>query len=153
MNTSLRKTYFLSLLTAIFALSFTALAGEKGPAANSYVKCTVDASHTTIKPGDTGVIFVSLKPAKGIHVNLTPAMGVVFDSAGQVQAHGSLEIPKKETFLDASKPVRIPFVLSPGAKPGAVTVKASLTYYYCSDAEGWCSRYKQPLEVTIKVAK
>ncbi len=153
MNAHRQKMYLLWLLTATCALTFTGFAGEKGPAANTYVKCTVDASHTSIKPGETGVMFVSLKPAKGIHINITPAMGVVFDSAGQVQAGGAMEIPKKETFLDASKPVRIPFVLSTSAKPGTVTVKAALTYYYCSDAEGWCSRYKQPLEVTIKVAK
>ena len=150
-NAAIKSLVLIIAAIAIFIAA--ANSGEKAAAVNSYVKCALEVKKKSLKPGEKGELFISLQPVKGVHINLTPPMSVSFDSLGEIQASGTMEIPKKETFLDITKRIRIPFVLSPASKAGTATLKATLTYYYCSDAEGWCSRFKQPLEVTMTVAK
>jgi hypothetical protein len=136
------------LVTTIALLTFFASTAEgtKPFLANQYVSCTYKLSTPSLKPGGSGHLLVSLKPVKGIHINLKPVMSVRFDSLSEVRPNGDPEIPKKGEYLDAAGNIRIPIVLPASRKPGSAALRAELTYYYCSDAEGWCSRFKQPIE-------
>ncbi|MBI1808057.1 MAG: hypothetical protein HYR76_13540, partial [Ignavibacteria bacterium] len=55
-------------------------------------------------------------------------------------------------YLDASKPIKQSFTLAKSTKAGSLSFKGTLTYFFCSDADGWCSRFKQPIDVTVTVA-
>ena len=63
---------------------------------------------------------------------------------------GRIGIGRAPLFLDL---VKQQFQLSPGAPHGPVTLKGTLTYYFCSDKEGWCSKYKQPVEIALTVRR
>jgi hypothetical protein len=55
----------------------------------------------------------------------------------------------KFPYLDPSKAIVQRFTVDTPPRSGPVTLKGILTYYYCSDAEGWCSRFRQPFTVTL----
>ncbi len=141
---------FVGLL--ILAAVVLAIGGDK-PAVNSYVDFGVKLEKTSLRRDSTGTLLLTLKPHKGIHVNTQPGPSFVFDTANGVHASGSLGLSmlEKSTFLDPQKPVRQRFSLAPGVQPGELTIKGTFIYYYCSDAEGWCSRFKQPVEVHLRV--
>ncbi len=141
---------FVGLLTLAGAVM--AFAGDK-PAVNSYVDFGVKLEKTSLRRDSAGTLLLSLKPHKGIHINTQPGPSFVFDTTNGVRASGSLALTmlEKSTFLDPQKPVRQRFSLVPAVQPGELTIKGTFIYYYCSDAEGWCSRFKQPVEVLLKV--
>jgi hypothetical protein len=145
----------LFFFTSIAVLSFLASTpgADKPAVVNQYVKYAGKLSAASLKPGASGNLLVSLKPAKGIHINLKPALSVRFDSLSEVRPNGDPEIPKKGEYLDAAGNIRIPIIVPASFKSGTASLKAELTYYYCSDAEGWCSRFKQPIELSLTVGK
>jgi hypothetical protein len=123
------------------------------PGENQYVKAAFSLTAKTLKAGGKGELQITLKPRDGIHINLTPAVTVSLDTLGGAVAPGPPDIPKaqKKEYLDTSRPIKQPFTLSRDLKPGPLVLKGVVTYFYCSAAEGWCSRYKQPIEVTVTV--
>jgi hypothetical protein len=141
---------FLTLLSATFG---SVRAGDKPVAVNEHVKYSAETKKKSLKPGEAGEILISLKPVKGIHINLTPPISVRFDTVSGVRQNGVLTIPAHNKFLDDSKKIVVPFLLPATMRPGVTAIKAELTYYYCSDAEGWCSRFKQPVEIPLNVTK
>ena len=42
-------------------------------------------------------------------------------------------------------------LIAQGAKKGPQTVKAAVTYFYCSKREGWCRKSTTDLEVPVTV--
>jgi hypothetical protein len=52
-----------------------------------------------------------------------------------------------------AQPVTFIVKAEKNAKPGLHPVKAKLTYYYCSDAEGWCSFANQEFVFNLVVVK
>ena len=38
-----------------------------------------------------------------------------------------------------------------GVGPGSSGISGTLTYYYCSDSEGWCRREKKQFTVAVTV--
>ncbi len=132
---------------------FASVFGGGKPADNSYVEFGVKVEKASIHRDSTGALLLTLKPQKGIHINTQPAPTFTFDTSNGVRPTGSLALStlEKSTFLDPHKPVRQRFSFSHNVQPGQVTVKGTFIYYYCSDAEGWCSRFKQPVEVHLTV--
>lgn len=145
-----RFILFFLINTALVQIS---IAGGTSPATNTHVKFSIEVKRTNAKAGSTAEVLMRLQPEKGIHINLEPPISFVLDSSSVVTSKGKLEIPKKEKFLDTSKPLKQSFVFSSTVKARPQTIKGTLTYYYCSDAEGWCSKFKQPIEVTLKAVK
>jgi hypothetical protein len=123
---------------------------------NKYVEYSAILKPDKLKPGSVGQLLITLKPQRGIHINLDPPLSVILDSSVALISSGKIDIPrmKKEKFLDPTKPIGVPFTLARSLAPGTrVTLKGTLTYYYCSDAEGWCSRFKQPVDIQCTVVK
>lgn len=131
------------------------IAGGNTSITNEHVDFTATLKKNRLAGGSTGVLFFTLKPHKGIHVNLEPPIGIRMENDSLATLTGDLELSslKKDTtkYLDASKPISQKFMLSKLAGTGTKIVKGTLTYFYCSDAEGWCSRFRQPFEVTLTV--
>ena len=146
-----RTLVIVSILTA--ALSHPAYCGKTPRSSNEYVTYSATVKQKSMKPGSTGVLLFTLRPNNGIHINLTPPITVTFDSSGVAAANGALTVPKANEYLDASKPITQSFTLSRDVKPGSLPIRGTLTYFYCSDAEGWCSKFKQSVECTVKVAR
>ena len=129
------------------------IAGAPSPATNLHVKYTAEVKQKKVKAGSTADLVMKLQPEKGIHINLEPPLSLVLDSSAMITVKGKLQIPKADKFLDVSKSLKQTITLSSSAKPGTQIIKGILTYYYCSDAEGWCSKFKQPVELTLNVVK
>jgi hypothetical protein len=147
----------LKHLIVVFFVSFSLLqvsvAGNPSPATNLHVKYSAEIKQQRVKAGSTIDLLIKLQPEKGIHINLEPPLSLALDSSTTTTVKGKLSIPAANKFLDASKPLKQSIVLSSSVKPGKQTIKGILTYYYCSDAEGWCSKFKQPVELTLNVVK
>lgn len=141
--------------TALFILSTVAPKGDTAPVENRHVKFSLTPISQTVQAGGTGEIIISLKPDKGIHINLQPSIDLRLDSTAGVRESGALQLRKLDTanYLDPSKPLRQLFTVAKTQRPGTLTLRGTLTYYYCSDAEGWCSRFKQPVALTVIVKK
>lgn len=122
---------------------------------NDRVDFRATLAEKSLKPGAQGTLLVSLVPKKGIHVNLIPPISITFDSTSVISDIGKIEIPKssKPEYLEPTKPIRLSFSLSARAKNGPITLRGTVTYFFCSDAEGWCSKFKQPFEVSLKIVK
>ena len=146
--------YFLLTLVITLA-TFAGTTGGKPPAKNSSVVFSATIKEKTINIGGTGEILISLKPQKGIHINLQPPLNITFDDDSTATLSGTMVVPsvKKDTveYFDSSKPIKQSFTLAKQLRPGKVSLKGAFVYFFCSDAEGWCSRFKQPFTVEVTV--
>jgi hypothetical protein len=147
------------LILLPFLLIFASLLAVGGPPPpeNQYVKFRASVRQPHLRAGAKGLLLIKLEPQAGIHINLEPPMTLKLADSTTITLGPAMEFStiKKDTlrFLDASKPIRQSFIVLKRAKPGAATLSATLTYFYCSDADGWCSRFKQPVDVKVQVVK
>ena len=127
--------------------------GKSDQSKNKFVSYHVTANQSSFKTGSKGTLLFDLQPQKGIHINIQPAPSFSIDTTSGFTSAGNLEIIKDSStgFLSKQKPIKQSFLVPHNTKTGKATVRGVLTYYYCSDAEGWCSRFKQPVELTIEV--
>lgn len=147
--------YRIIAITVLFFVSALLTAGGPPPSENKYVKFSASLKQDKLKAGSKGLLLIKLEPQSGIHINLQPPMSLKLEDTSAVRLGSKLEFSKikKDTseFLDASKPITQPFMIVKDAKPGVATLTATLTYFYCSDADGWCSRFRQPVDMKINV--
>lgn len=142
----------IALLAALLAFA-PALAGTLRLTGNKSVTLTVTLKDTLVAPGATGEIAIQFQPVEGIHINLQPALDFKLDTASRAALTGTLVLPKGAPYLNTSAPVLQRFQVPKDAKPGPLALKGTLTYFYCSDKDGWCSKYKQPLEFALTVRR
>jgi hypothetical protein len=103
------------------------------------------------------VTFAPLDP--DVHVNLEPAPRIKLDPAQRVLVDKQPPPPSRvatfdpETtrYLDPALPVYFPVALVAGAPKGSQSVKATVTYFYCSKREGWCRKGTAELNVPVSV--
>ncbi len=145
------RLFFLLLFPFLTCAVFAGDAGKT----NSYVEFSASVEVSAGSSGGGGTLLFTLKPVEGIHLNSQPAPTFVVDSSSGVKTSGGLELTtlEKSTFLNPKKPIRQKFTFPAATKAGTVNVKGTLIYYYCSDAEGWCSRFKQPVDLTVTVKR
>ncbi|MBI3189167.1 MAG: hypothetical protein HYZ33_00815 [Ignavibacteriales bacterium] len=145
-----------SVISFLFSLLMILPVGEKSkPVGNKHVQCEIKLREQFLKAGSTGTMHILLTPTKGIHINLDPPMELKLDSSSGITKVEKLNIPKdeKKGYLDATKPVTVKFTISKKAKVGTLNLKGMFTYFYCSDAEGWCNRFKQPFDLKVNITK
>ena len=149
------KNFIAIVIMSIVLLSSCTIAGGTRPPENKYVKCDIVLQKKQLKAGTTGQLLITLKPIRGIHVNTIPPAEVKLDSANIIAGVGKLEIPKSEKtgYMDTKKQITLPFTLTQNLKAGHALLKGTLTYFFCSDADGWCSKFKQPIELNITIVK
>ena len=107
--------------------------------------------------GSIAVTFTALDP--DVHVNEEPAARLKLDEAQSVlvdkqkPAPSRTEAfdPEKARYLDLSAPVLFPVALAAQAPHGDQSVKATVTYFYCSKREGWCRKGTAALDVAVAV--
>jgi hypothetical protein len=111
--------------------------------------------------GENGAIAVRLVPTtEGVHVNDTPAPRLRLDADQKVLVDRqkpekkSVEVPADPAlalFLDPEIPVRFPVSLAAGAPSGEQLVSARVTYFYCSQTQGWCRKSTDDIRVAVDV--
>lgn len=147
------RTLFILPVLLLFSTATMMPIGAGGKGSNSSVQFSVSADQTGYSPGEPGTLLFTIHPKKGIHINLEPGLTISADSSSDLGFSGKPEIPidSSTNFLNESKPIRQPFRVPPHRTPDSLTVSGTVTYYYCSDAEGWCSRFKQSFRLKIRV--
>ena len=144
---------FIFVITAVIGIASSSAAISQDKETENHVGIAVAASRDTLGPGAGAEILFTFSPKKGYHVNAVPPMAVKFDSTSQARAGGKIVIPADSAtgYLRTSVPVRQPFTLAKSAGRGRTELKGVLTYYYCSDAGGWCRKENLPFTVPVKV--
>jgi hypothetical protein len=139
-----------SIFVALIFL-LTASGAPQQASSNSHVAIDVK-SPSAVKAGTTGELNVFFRPKKGIHINADPAIDVVPEKNPVIASVGAITPSKNSKgYVDAAKPVKVSAVISPSAPKGARTVKVKVVYFLCSDAEGWCNREEQTLDLQVTV--
>lgn len=137
------------LVTALTTLSVTN-AGDT--ANNDLVDVRVEVTESTFRPGTAAHFLISFRPKKGINITTDPAFEFSFDTLKQFFSAGKATFVKDaKGYLKPQQPVKQQFAIAKQTPPGSYRVRGTLVYYYCSDAEGWCSRFRQPVELTFVV--
>jgi hypothetical protein len=141
------------------------LAGAAHAVAGEDVKITATAAKDTVRAGKQTRLFFRMQPREGIHVNVVPAISLELIDAK------NFTLPAKKFTPDSTnktlttkdgyeifdprhvQPVSFAVKIEKGAKPGRYPLKAKLTYYYCSDAEGWCRFTTEEFVINLVVIK
>jgi hypothetical protein len=112
------------------------------------------------KAGGQGAIAVSFVPQDpdvkvnqepGPRIKLDPAQQVLVDKQPPAPTHVTPYDPDTARYLDPAQPVRFPVALAAGARKGRQTLRANVTYFYCSKREGWCRKGTDEVELPVTV--
>ena len=155
----MRMSVVAFLLAVMVSLTTKGVAGVKP--ANEFIQISVRAEKDSLKAGGQGKLLFTITPKAGFHVNLEPPISLALAEEKNFTLLAKKFIPdstiKEITTKDGYKifnpkaPVAFNFKVAKSLKPGKHTLQAKLTYYYCSDAEGWCSFTTETFPITITI--
>lgn len=122
---------------------------------NSFVRVETVLARTDLEAGGSGSMLISFTPVDGIHITAEPPVTVRVERNRLVSLKRgpNIRIDKESKFLSTSQPVEQQFIVSKKAKPGEYSVEGTITYYFCSDAEGWCRKASQPVTLKLTIRK
>lgn len=144
MKTLLLLTLILSAATAAEKKTFTT---------NEHVTVEVQSQSTIALAKPAGIKFF-FDPIDGIHINTEPMFELKLDKDSPFEVTGEPRYSKNEKgYLEIKKPIEFSLKTKDGVKPGKYQLKAKFFYFYCSDKEGWCNRFSQPVDLTITVTR
>lgn len=112
------------------------------------------------KTGAKGAIAVTFVPKDpDVRINEEPAprlkldasQAALVDRQSPVPPRTPAYDPEKARYLDLKRPVSFPVAFAPAAPKGPQTVGATVTFFYCSQREGWCRRGSAEVEVAVTV--
>jgi len=108
--------------------------------------------------GTDATVAVQLTPLDPhVRVNENPAPRLKLDPAQQVleekkaPARPAAAAPGQARYLVPTLPVTFPVKVSARAARGEHTVKATVTYFYCSKSEGWCRKGSADVDVPVRI--
>ncbi|MBW7888739.1 MAG: hypothetical protein H3C35_10350 [Bacteroidetes bacterium] len=120
---------------------------------NEHIKVKMEYSEK-VSSAQKGELSFLLSPNAGIHVNTEPLFEILLDKDSHFTVNEEPVFSKnKEGYLAVTKPVLFTFSPKKGTAPGKYSLKGTLRYFFCSDAEGWCNRFSQPIDVTIEIGR
>jgi hypothetical protein len=156
-KTIVRIIYFFSAYLFFINTASASVDGE--------VKIIAKAVKDTVRVGKEIRLIFQIQPKEGLHINIEPAIKLALIDAKNFTLAAEKFVPdsasKTVTTKDGYKifdpksaqPVTFAVKVEKSAKPGRYPLKAKLTYYYCSDAEGWCSLAKQEFVFNLLIVK
>ncbi len=120
---------------------------------DDHLKISVEIAADTLAAGTASELLVTFRPKKGFHVNAVPPVGLELDSGVVATLADSVIVPRDTAtgYMDTRGTVRQRFTLLGSAAAGRTELSGTLTYYYCSDEEGWCRRVKMPFSRNVVV--
>jgi hypothetical protein len=123
---------------------------------NPHVK--VSATYVAPVKGAEASIAVQLTPVDSqVRVNEDPAPRLKLEAGQQVLQDKPVTRkparpdPGTTRYLDPDVPVVFPVTVGAGAGRGAHTVRGTVTYFYCSKAEGWCRKGTAEIAVPVHI--
>jgi len=150
---------FVFLIAAFFYIT-TAPAQEA-----EEVKITAKAVQDTVRAGRETKFVFQMQPAEGFHVNVEPQIKLALletkDFTPVAEKFTPAADAKTLTTEDGYKifdpkhtqPVTFAVKVAKSLKPGKYPVKAKLTYFFCSDKDGFCSFKNQEFVFNLVVVK
>ncbi len=122
---------------------------------------TLSASYLPpAKASGHGTIAISFVPTDPeIHINEAPAPRLKLDPAQTILVDKQAPAPERVTpydpktakYIDLALPLSFPVAIAKGAPKGAQGVAGTVTYFYCSEREGWCRKGNTDIAVTVTV--
>src|SRR5262249_48191104 len=100
--------------------------------------------------GEVAVTFTAKDP--DVRINAAPAPRLKLEEGQKVLAEKAAPKPAgppPEKYLDTTFPVVFP-VSVVGVARSDRTVKAAVTYFYCSHREGWCRKGVADVDIAVK---
>ncbi len=142
----------MKTIVTVFLALFLSPTGEKLTLTdNKHIKLEIQQPEkiSIVKSGEIAFLF---QPVIGIHVNTNPLFELKLEKNSVFEVVGNVRFQKNEKdYLDVVTPVEFSFKAKTGTKAGKQKLKGTLNYFYCSDKDGWCNRFSQPIDVTIEV--
>lgn len=89
------------------------------------------------------IFTIILKPSDGIHINSKPAPSIKFNDP-LVEILETKFDKTEKNYIDTRKPIIVKLKIK---TRNLNSLKGELTYFYCSDSEGWCSKFVEKFEV------
>ncbi|HEV8255172.1 MAG TPA: hypothetical protein VGQ78_10465 [Vicinamibacteria bacterium] len=105
------------------------------------------------RPGAPAAVEVRFAPADPeVHVNRFPPPRLDLEPMQEIlkAAPAPAARPTGATYLGSAEPYRFP-VVAKAPSPGAETVKGTVTYFYCSQREGWCRKGSADVQLAVKL--
>lgn len=145
----------MSILAALLLFVIPALA----PAPSGHEHVGLAASFERNASGGEADIVVRFMPLEAaIQVNADPAPRLTLDAQQRVLDESARPVPPPPRaafpngrYVDTQHGARFPVRVSVAAPKGRHSVRASVLYFYCSQAEGWCRRAQDDVEVSVTV--
>lgn len=122
---------------------------------NTYVKVDIALADTGVQAGSEGTILATFTPVEGIHINVDPPVELTLQENPSFAIHADpdMSIDEESGFLSTSQPVEQRFSVASSTTPGDYTITGTIVYFFCSDAQGWCRKFKQPITLSLHVGK
>ena len=98
------------------------------------------------KGAPANIVVEFKKKDPDVNINEEPAARLKFAPGAPLVAppapksSGVIPDPANAHYLELSKPVLFPVTVAEGAPKGLLTVRASVSYFYCSKRENWCRK-------------
>ena len=136
------------MVTATVAALLLQGALQMTPQATTSQHFDVSAAYEApAKKGAPANIVVEFKRKDpDVNINEEPAARLKFAPGAPLVAppppksSGVIPDPAKAHYIDLGKPVRFPVTVAEGAAKGLSTVRATVSYFYCSKRENWCRK-------------
>ncbi len=83
---------------------------------------------------------ITLSPHPAFTIEFSPCPELLFPKGFYTNSDLAIEVVEQgpERYLNMSKPIEIPFTVSPSAKRGSHILEGRIRYFACSRKEGWC---------------
>jgi len=150
----------LSLLAAVSLLPGSpASAAPKGPP-KPPVTVEIAVGPAQVAPGADADVSVSVSPKPGIKLNKYPKIKVTVPEVpgvvGAAEAAVGNDAPPPPEQIEGNyfktvEPVRLKLHIDRAASKGKHQIGATVSYFYCVTASGFCTREKAPIEIPVTV--
>jgi hypothetical protein len=153
--TSTRAAGLLRCVAAFLLLPGMTATASEGPGGDESVRVTVALLDSVLRPGATGTLAATFVPAEDIHIIAEPAVEFNISSSKVFRLVGNprQKVEERSGYRCLRGPVMQKFLLDNRARPGRHRLKGRLTYFYCSDSEGWCRKRVVSFERTVRVVR
>jgi hypothetical protein len=159
------KIMLVTMRISIFVIAFFFCSNATMAQDEDEVKITAQAVKDTVHAGRETKFVFHMQPAEGFHVNVEPQIKLALLETKNFTLAAEKFMPeanaKTLTTEDGYKifdpkhtqPVTFAVKVAKGLKPGKYPVKAKLTYFFCSDKDGYCSFKNQEFVFNLLVVK
>ena len=120
---------------------------------NEHVSVELKFPKTVLLSKSSKIEFF-LTPTEGIHINTSPMVEFRLEKNSSFEIVGNPAFQSNENgYLETDKPIEFTVKPKSGSHVGKKSLKGKLNYFYCSDKDGWCNRFTQPIDLTIEISK